>query len=106
MHKYLSPRDIAPACPRSKYHPSCVGAFTRIAPATLVMLVQLVDRLGQGFRRNYAKAARASPVLTWYRVGPTPPAGTKRRSGNGPFCCPSGDTGGTIFSPPPLVRRK
>jgi hypothetical protein len=23
------------------------------------MLVQLVDRLGQGFRRNYAKAARA-----------------------------------------------
>ena len=36
----------------SKYHPPSVGAFTRIAPATLAMLVQLIDRLGQGFRRN------------------------------------------------------
>ena len=29
----------------------CRGIY-RIAPATLVMLVQLVDRLGQGFRGN------------------------------------------------------
>jgi hypothetical protein len=26
--------------------------YTKIADATPVMLVQLVDRLGQGFRRN------------------------------------------------------
>jgi hypothetical protein len=45
-------RDIATACPWSKYHPPNVGAFTRTAPATLVMLVQLVDRHGRGFRRN------------------------------------------------------
>ena len=45
-------RDIATAGPCSRYHLPSVGAFTRIAPATLVVLVQVVDRLGQGFRGN------------------------------------------------------
>ena len=35
-----------------QFPPPSVGAFTRIASATLAMLVQLVDRLGQGFRCN------------------------------------------------------
>jgi hypothetical protein len=42
--------------------------FTRTAPDTLVMLVQLVDRLGQGFRRNWSRRppallARADEVI-------------------------------------------
>jgi hypothetical protein len=52
MHKYLSRPISGLPVLKAKYHPQSVGAFTRIAPATLVMLVQLVDRLGRGFRRN------------------------------------------------------
>jgi hypothetical protein len=44
-----------------------VGAFTRIAPDTIAVLVQLVDRLGQGFRgrsrRPPAILARAEELI-------------------------------------------
>ena len=45
-------RDIATAGPWGKYHWASVGAFTRIVPATRVVLVQLVDRLGRVFQGN------------------------------------------------------
>jgi hypothetical protein len=51
MHKYLSCAISRLPVLEENTIPS-VGAFTRIAPATLVVLVQLIDRLGQGFRGN------------------------------------------------------